>query len=98
MAALAQISFITGIMCANLSAKDQRQGLLCLILTFAPQDHRRKTPNCGHCASDAGAISVGVVVSLEESFVGGRAHRYSRLNFKRHRIAAFAEWRQLLSA
>lgn len=71
MAALAQISFITGIMCANLSAKDQRQGLLCLILTFAPQDHRRKTPNCGHCASDAGAISVGVVVSLEESFVGG---------------------------
>jgi hypothetical protein len=38
MTALAQINIITEIMCANLSAKSQRQGLLRPIATAEPQD------------------------------------------------------------
>ena len=47
IAALAQISFITEIMCANLSAKGQRQRLLCPIATAEPQDHGPGTPDHG---------------------------------------------------
>jgi hypothetical protein len=41
-------------------------------------------------------LNISVVNSLGWSFV--RRHLYSRANFTLNRAAAFAEWRQLLSA
>ena len=56
MAGLTQISFIPEIMCANLSARGQRQGLLWPFAMADTQGAAPGTPDHGPCASDTGPI------------------------------------------
>ena len=75
----------------------QEQGLLDPIATVETQRPWTEPPGSRAPRLGPRTFSVGGVDSLGWSFVWYR-HLYPRTNFKFNRAAAFAEWRQLLSA